>query len=495
MTIRLKTPKLRWPLWLAGFALGASILGRAPAIMQGAGGKSLPFTVEASEDVSADFPDAPLLQSFAWAEWQGKWIFIAGRTGGYHGIGQGDVDFPRTRANQKIWVIEPSEKGTATVHSFAVADLPASLGAVKDQWMSSNLLYWQDNDTLYLAGGYGQNSAGETVTYPILSAVNLPALVSGVTEKKDTFSGTISYVESKLVQSTGGELIKLDDGFFYLVGGHVFMGSYRAFEAANEKNDGKVYQTYLGEIRKLKVARSAEGKLDVALVESYQDPEFARRDLNVALTVLPDGKSLGAGVYGGVFTKDQLNYTHPIYFSPGSAPKVDTAVEQKMSAYTCAKVLLYDPTVSEMYTTFFGGISRWTWNYQTGRFEQAAIVGDKTKDTGYLDGMPWIDHISTLARGPQGTREFVQPANRLPGFVGTNGVFLPAPGLKEVREGSRIFDLRQFRGRRVLAGYIFGGIRAQPKQFPYTDEAPYYTSGNVPTKPSDMILKVYVSAE
>jgi hypothetical protein len=463
--------------------------------MKGAGGKGLPFTVEASEDVSADFPGAPLLQSFVWAQWQGKWIFIAGRTGGYHGIGQGDVDFPRTRANQKIWVIEPSSTGPAKVCSFAVADLPASLAVVKDQWMSSNLLHWQDNDTLYLVGGYGQNSAGETVTYPILSAVNLPALVSGVTQGKDTFSQTISYVESKLVQSTGGELVKLDDGFFYLVGGHVFMGSYRAFEAASEKNGPKVYQTYLGEIRKLKFSKSAAGKLEVSEVEHYQDPEFARRDLNVALTILPDGKTLGAAAYGGVFTKDQLNFVHPVYFSAGSAPKVDSAFEQKMSAYSCAKLLMFDPAASEMYTTFFGGISRWIWNYQTGQFEKAALVGDKSKESGYLDGMPWIDNIATLARGPQQTYEFVQPTNRLPGFVGTNGAFLPVPGLKEVRPGSGILDLRQFHGKRVLAGYLYGGIRAYPKQFPYTDDAPYYTSGNVPTKPSDLILKVYVNAE
>ena len=60
--------------------------------------------------------------------------------------------------------------------------------------------------------------------------------------------------------------------------------------------------------------------------------------------------------------------------------------------------------------------------------------------------------------------------------------------------GGRLYDLRQFHGKRVLAGYLFGGIRAYPKQFPYTDEAPEYTSGNVPTKPSDVILKVYITA-
>jgi hypothetical protein len=67
-------------------------------------------------------------------------------------------------------------------------------------------------------------------------------------------------------------------------------------------------------------------------------------------------------------------------------------------------------------------------------------------------------------------------------------------GLKRIREDAPIFDLRQFRGKRVLAGYLFGGIRAFPKEFPYTEEARDYTSGNVPTRPNDMILKVYVTA-
>src|SRR5580658_3139303 len=477
---------------LIGATAAALALGCLLAL-PGAPGKP-PLMVEASEDVGADFMGAPRLQSFVSARWDGKWIFIAGRTGGYHGVGQGDVDFPRTKANQQIWVIEPPASGPAKVYSFPVADLPPSLSSVKDQWVSTNLLHFQDRDTLYLAGGYGENSAGEPVTYPVVSSVNLPALVEGVIHGKDTFSKTIAWAESPLVQSTGGELVKLDDGFFYLIGGHVFMGTYRGFEAADEKNTTKVSQTYLGEIRKLRIATTRPGTLAVTLEKSFPDPEFARRDLNAGLTLLADGKSLGAAIYGGVFNKDQLNFTHPIYISTGSDPKVDDRFEQKMSAYACATMLLYDPESSGMYTTFFGGISRWRWNDAMRQFVQAPVLGDKTKQTGYLDGMPWINEISTLVRSRGKTYEFVQQDRRLPGYVGANAAFLPAAGLKRIREDADIFDLRQFRGKRVLAGYLFGGIRALPKEFPYTDEAPDYTSGNVPAKASDMILKVYVTA-
>ena len=459
----------------------------------GSPGRS-PLLVEASEDVSAQFIGAPRLQSFVWAQWDGKWILIAGRTGGYHGVGQGDVDFPRTKANLQIWVIEPPASGPAKVYSFPVADLPPSLNPVKDQWVATNLLHFQDKDTLYLVGGYGQNSAGEMVTYPLVSSVSLPALVDGVIHGKDTFSSSIAWAESPLVQSTGGQLVKLDDGFFYLIGGHVFMGTYRGFEAADEKNTPKASQTYLGEIRKLRFTRGGSGKLAVSLEKSFKDPEFARRDLNAGLTMLEDGKSLGAAVYGGVFTKDQLNFTRPIFISAGSVPKVDDSFEQKMSAYSCATMLFYDPESSGMYTTFFGGISRWRWNGAKRQFVQAPVLGDKTKQTDYLDGMPWIDEISTLVRSKGKTLEFVQQDSRLPGYVGTNAAFLPAAGLKRIREDAEIFDLRQFRGKRVFAGYIYGGVRAFPKQFPYMDGSPEYTSGNVPTKPSDMILKVYVSA-
>jgi hypothetical protein len=483
--------KLRAAVRWAGAGAIIAVLAHVPAW---AGEFVSPFTVDASEDATAEFIGAPRLQSFAWAGWDGKWIFISGRTGGYHGVGQGDVDFPRAKANQRIWVIEPPGSGRAKVYSFPVADLPASLNPVKDQWVSSNVLFFQDKDTLYLAGGYGENSSGALVTYPIVSSVNLPALVDSVIHGRDAFSKTIAWAESPFVQSTGGHLVKLDDGFFYLIGGHIFAGTYRGFEGANEKNTPSASQTYLAEIRKLRIVRDSPGKLKVSLVESFKDPEFARRDFNVGLTIAPDGKSLSAAAYGGVFTKDQLNFARPIYITAGNAPEVDPDFEQKMSAYSCATLLLFDPDSATMYTTFFGGISRWRWNDGTRHFEQAPLVGDKTQQTNYLDGMPWIDEISTLVRSAGKASEFVQQDRRLPAYLGTNAAFLPASGLKKIRDDAGIFNLAQFRQKRVLAGYLFGGIRAFPKQFPYTDNAPEYTSGNVPTKVSDMVLRVYIQA-
>ena len=449
----------------------------------------LPFTIEATENVARQFPGAPTLQSFAWAVWDGKWIFIGGRTTGYHGVGAADADFPRSGSNAKIWVIDPGGVPAKT-YSMPVSLLPENLESVKDQWVSSNLLFFQDKATLYLAGGYGVNSEGKFVTFPVLSSVDLPSLVDGVMKGQDTFSKTVAWTASPLVQSAGGELLKLDDGMFYLAGGHVFTGSYRDFEGSNEEGSATASQKYLGEIRKLRVTRTGKSQLSVALVESYADPEFSRRDLNGGFTILADGHSLGAAIYGGVFTREQLNFAKPVYWDAKSGPRED-AFEQKMSAYSCARVQMFDPESKTMYTTFFGGISRWTWEGAKNKFVEAPRVGDKTKPV-YLDGMPWIDQISTLARRGEESVEMVQPA-RLAGFVGANGAFLPVADLKRIREDADVYDVGPLRGKRTLIGYIYGGIRAFPREFPYLESSPSYSSGNVPTKPNDMMVAVYIT--
>jgi hypothetical protein len=458
--------------------------------VDGGSNSALPFTIEATENVASQFPGAPRLQSFAWAVWDGKWIFIGGRTTGYHGVGAAEADFPRAGNNEKIWVVDPSA-GTAKTYNFPVARLPASLAAVKDQWISSNLLFFQDGRTLYLAGGYGVKSDGELVTHAVLSSVDLPALVDSVIHGQDTFSNTIAWAASSLVQSTGGELLKLDDGMFYLAGGHVFTGSYRDFEGTREEGSAAAAsQKYLGEIRKLKIGHPAPGKLSVSLVEMFADPQFARRDLNGGFTILPDGHSLGAAIYGGVFTKEQLNYSKPIYWDAATHPHEDS-YEQKMNAYSCARMQIFDPETKTMYTTFFGGISRWSWDEQKKQFAEAPLVGDKT-DPVYMDGMPWIDQVSTLARHGHNSSEFVQPAS-LAGFVGANAAFLPAAGLKKIREDADVYDLARLRGKRTLIGFIYGGIRAFPREFPYLDTSRPYSAGNVPTKPNDLILAVYLT--
>ena len=40
--------------------------------------------------------------------------------------------------------------------------------------------YAQDGADLYIGGGYGENHLGKWVTFPLISRVNVPALIDGV---------------------------------------------------------------------------------------------------------------------------------------------------------------------------------------------------------------------------------------------------------------------------------------------------------------------------
>ena len=465
-------------------------LGLFFAVLQPA---KLPFQIDATDDVSLDFPGAPHLQSFSFGQWKGHWVFIGGRISGYHNAGGGPAEFLRADANKDVWVVDTTVQPAKTYH-VALALLPAALAPVADEWAATGQHYYQDGSTLYVGGGYGQDHAGNWVTYPLISAVELPQLIDDVMRGRAPSS--IRFAETRLVESAGGELIKLSDGYFYLVMGHSFQGSYTTFEGHSEHNSQAASQEYLNEIRRLRIQTDARGKLAVELAQAFRDEtEFHRRDLNVSPIATPQG--LGLAVYGGVFTPDtQLGYSHPIYLLPNSPPAVDSGFEQKMNAYVCPKLLLYDKQTDTMYTSFFGGISRYSWEPASAMFQENPRVGDKSANP-YLDGMQWSDQVSTIRRvaaaGKTETSEFVQ-SRSLPGFLGADAVFIPLDGAPRAFGDAAVLDLDALRGKRTLVGYVYGGIQAFPYSFPYSKSGRPYNAGAVPSKTSSAILKVYVDA-
>ena len=143
-----------------------------------------------------------------------------------------------------------------------------------------------------------------------------------------------------------------------------------------------------------------------------------------------------------------------------------------------------------MYTTFFGGISRYVWSPSTHLFEENPRIGSKT-DLIYMDGLQWSDQISTIQTRGADTSELVHPRS-LPAFLGTDAVFIPSPEITRARASTNILALDSLAKTKTFVGYVYGGIRAFPYQFPYLKTSQPHNSGAVPTKPSDMILKVYV---
>jgi len=130
-------------------------------------------------------------------------------------------------------------------------------------------------------------------------------------------------------------------------------------------------------------------------------------------------------------------------------------------------------------------------DYKRGQFEKAAMIEIRVRNPGYLDACRGSITLRPWHTG-SGDGRVCAAFESFAGFLGTNAAFLPAPGLKKIREDADIFDLRQFVEKR-FSRVSLRRDRAFPKQFPYTDDAPI-THPATCHDADDVILKVYVTA-
>ena len=433
----------------AGFALVATLLLAAC----GGGGTA----GDAATQAKADFPDTigiipPMPYSIQidtfnnWAnlvgvhsaslgqDSQGRWIIIGGRVNGFHGFSQPDEDFPYTTANKNLMVFDPAQD---TLYTMPVDDLnnpTLALGL-----SASNAQHVQDQQYLYVCGGYAQDtSIDSTLTLSTMTQIEVDAFANGVAAgDASAVLSAIATAEDNRVQVTGGELFKLSDGYFYLVFGHSFNGTYSNFQAGNGTVKNTIQQ-YTDEVRRFKWSQGAAevipGVLNLSDYSAYQDDgwsvsaadsaafdtvpqaqwayfasRYHRRDLNVMPAVLDASGNTGLGAYAGVFTcpdpplcNNSGVWNNPVYILPGStapAITVDENFSQAQNVYASWNMAIYDPATTTMYSTLFGGISGNTFQ-------------------------PFTDTVSTVARNVSTgatTQLFNQTIKSSVGFIGSEG--------------------------------------------------------------------------
>jgi hypothetical protein len=404
----------------------------------------LPFTLELEE---ATFSNWPGLHSFAFGEWDGKWVFIAGRSNGLHGFFP-FTGFPESNANDKIWVMDGQ---TGELWDWEIAGFSENL---KGPLLASNPQYAQHGKHLYIAGGYGKSTTNDDfLTWNTLTAVDLDMLVPAVINGTNP-EAAFRQISDDRMQVCGGEMALLE-GEFYLVGGHDFAGLY------NSNGGPSFTQTYTSEIRRFQIA---DDGIDFS-IENYQafsDAEFHRRDGSIAPLMTPNGTP-ALGFYGGVFQPDKdLPYRKPIYISTETI-EVDQNYEQLMSQYTCPIVPIFDSATGTMYSAFFGGISLHYFK------EDEGLVADSL--------MPFIDDVSILIRHADGTSVEFLPGLGFGELLGTNAKFILSSDAPHF--DNKVLDSSELQGR-TMVGFIYGGIKAL---------IPNIT----PTEASNRLFKVYVT--
>ncbi len=376
--------------------------------------------------VPVSVPNLPGLHSYAFAQHNGKWLFIGGRTDGLHAR-QPFNSFPASENNTTIYVVDVA---TSAVWTASITSLPTGL---EEQLQATNMNFNQVGDALFIVGGYAYSaSANNHITFPYLTTIDVPGLMDAV------INGTAITPYFKQIQDdafavTGGHLDELN-GTFYLVGGHRFDGRY------NPMGNPTYTQTYTNAIRTFTIDNNGSN-LSFGNYSEVTDPvHLRRRDYNLLPQIFPNGEQ-GFTISSGVFQMSvDLPFLYPVDITEtGYTPM--TGFNQYLSNYHSAFAVLYDATENNMHSVFFGGMSQYYYNNGT-------LIQD--------DLVPFVKTISRLSRDANGTlSEHVFPTE-MPELQGASAEFIPNLSLPQY--DTNIFKLDELGQGSVLLGHVFGGI-------------------------------------
>jgi hypothetical protein len=374
------------------------------------------------------------VHSFAFAQSGDKWLIIGGRTNGLHGLNSND-GFPPEFKNDKVIVID-----TTTWQQYS-ADLNQLPMNIADPMRSTNMQYIQDGNYLYMAGGFGfDTTLNMYITFSTLTAIHVDNMINAVINALPISSSVRQIVDTNLVVC-GGDLGKIDNDF-YLCFGHNFRGRYA---------DPPVpifTQVYDTRIKKFSLTDDGTTVSLSGFTYQTDTNNFHRRDLNMGPIVNPDG-TFGLGIYGGVFQKtENLPYREPIVIK--STGTTVFPYQQAMSQYTCSLLPIYDSVTQNMYTTLFGGISLYDYNLPLNTVTYDSLV-------------PFINDVTTLTSHNTGTWEETVLPVQLPGLLGSNSKFVLNKNIAHY--SNDVIHIRNLPNTKILAGYLYGGIRAQQGNF------------------------------
>ncbi len=396
------------------------------------------------------------IQSYAFAQNNGKWLIIGGRLDGLHRR-QPNAAFDQAGHNNQILVIDPVSKQR---WSAPLSSLPIS---IQEQLSSTNMEFYQEGDYLYCIGGYGYSATESNhTTYAKITAIKVPELMDAVINNLN-FSSFFRQQTDAIFQVTGGRLKKIND-VFYLMGGQKFIGKYNTIGP----NHGPGFvQEYTCAIRKFKISDDGVN-LTINHLPSFVDSvNLHRRDYNAEAQILPTGEQ-GLTMFSGVFQSTiDIPFLNSVNIDSTSY-SVNNNFQQHYNHYHCPVIPLYSESLNEMHSVFFGGLAQF--------YDSAGALVQDIR-------VPFVKTIARVTRDGNGNMvEYRLPVN-MPSLLGTGAEFIPNLDLPHF--SNEVFKLDSLAGDSVLIGHIYGGISS-------TQANIFLTNTGNQSNASSQIFKVYL---
>jgi hypothetical protein len=390
------------------------------------------------------------LQSFVVGTYRDKWLLLAGRSNGLHGFDPSNDNFPPNQQNTTVFVVDAIGQ---TVATRSLTDAQSGLTQAQIDTLSVTASQsCQSGRTLYIAGGYGIDTAsGVLTTKDAFTAIDIRGLIHWVTDPSpgETAAQHIRQVFHPIVQLTGGFMAETTRR-------HMLLGFGQTFSAGNVFVNG----IYSEQIRRFRVRdnRRTLALLPEDAVPAAPNPDYRRRDLNV-VPIIDNGRKRFVA-FSGVFTPSNGVWTVPIELDragvPSTAdPDAPGTFKQAMNNYASATLGFYSSKARSSYTVLMGGISFGF--FAGGQFQTDAQL-------------PFINQVTTIARDRSGTfsqhlmdAEFPvilstasNPGNPL--LFGTGATFIRARKVSAYTNG--VIRLDALRRKPRLLGYVVGGIQS-----------------------------------
>ena len=393
------------------------------------------------------------LQSYAFAQDNGKWLFIGGRQDGLHRR-QPWASFDAAGNNNQLLVVDPFTK------QFWTAPLSSLSTALQEQLSSTNMQFFQTGNYLYVIGGYGFSaSANDHITYPKITAVKVAETIDAVINNT-SISSYFRQQTNNDFAVTGGHLSKIYDRY-YLVGGQKFTGRY------NPMGGPTYVQVYTNAIRSFQLDDDGT-TLTISNVNVETDAaNLHRRDYNVTAQIMPNGQE-GLTAFSGVFQPNaDLPFLNCVNID-SSGYTVNNDFWQYYNHYHCANVPLYSEDANEMHSVFFGGIAQY---YDS--------LGVLVQD----NNVPFVKTVARVTRTANDSmKEYKMPVE-MPYYLGASAEFIPLENLPMYANG--VIKLDSLTADTTLIGYIFGGIKSSAKNI-------FFINNGTESEAYDDIIKVYV---
>jgi hypothetical protein len=390
-------------------------------------------------------------QSFAVGQANGKWLIIGGRTDGLHRR-QPFASFDTNGQPNELLVIDPVSKQKWTAN---LSILPI---AIQEALKATNIDFIQNNNQLYLIGGYGySNTLGDHTTFNTLTAIAVSETIAAIVSNNN-YSNYIRQTSNSIFQNTGGQLEKINDSY-YLIGGQDFQGRYNPMGPTHGPG---FTQTYSNQIRKFNILDNGTllGVNNISIITDSVN--LHRRDYNALPQILPN-LSQGITAYSGVFQQNvDLPYLNAVTIDSLSYV-VNNNFNQYYNHYHCANIPLYSASKNEMHALFFGGIAQY--------YDSLGIL---VQD----NNVPFVKTIARVTRDVNGTLAEYKLPIEMPALLGAGAEFIYRDNLPVYTNG--VIKMDELSADSTILGYIYGGINSSAKNiFWINDGSQSASSANI----------------